>query len=88
MSQSFDADRQSVLSMIASRTKAAGLCRKPMQSYYLLAIIFVWIPCGILSASLAQASNKPSWIWLIAGLIFGPIGLAGAMLLKEKPISS
>tara|TARA_B100000073_G_scaffold22322_1_gene17555 strand:+ start:97 stop:267 length:171 start_codon:yes stop_codon:yes gene_type:complete len=55
-----------------------------MISYYLIAFFFVWIPCGLLSGALAKAQNASPWLWILAGSSFGPIGLAGAMLLKEK----
>ncbi|WP_206749702.1 hypothetical protein [Synechococcus sp. UW140] len=55
-----------------------------MSTYILIALFCVWIPCGLLSTAIADSKNHPSWLWLLAGSIFGPIGLAGAVSLKEK----
>ncbi len=55
-----------------------------MNSYVLIAIFFILLPCGFLSASLAESKKQKYWIWLIAGLVFGPIGLIGSSCLKDK----
>jgi len=46
------------------------------------------LPCGLLSAALAVSKNQQYWIWLIAGLVFGPIGLIGSSYAKDKSIPS
>tara|TARA_X000000368_G_scaffold91965_1_gene70283 strand:+ start:2221 stop:2529 length:309 start_codon:yes stop_codon:yes gene_type:complete len=55
-----------------------------MSTYILIALFCVWIPCGLLSTAIADSKNHPSWLWLLAGSVFGPIGLAGAVSLKDK----
>jgi len=45
---------------------------------------FVLLPCGVLSASLASSKNQKYWIWLIAGLVFGPIGLIASSYAQDK----
>jgi hypothetical protein len=49
-----------------------------------MTIFFVLLPCGVLSAALAASKNQQYWIWLIAGLVFGPIGLIGSSCAKDK----
>lgn len=39
---------------------------------------------GLLSAALAVSKNQQYWIWLIAGLVFGPIGLISSSYVKDK----
>jgi hypothetical protein len=46
------------------------------------------LPCGLLSAALAASKNQQYWIWLIAGLVFGPIGLIGSSYVKDKSTPS
>lgn len=55
-----------------------------MTGNILIAVISVWIPCGLVSYFIARSKRQQGWIWLIAGLLFGPIGLAGAALFKDK----
>ena len=55
-----------------------------MTSYVLIVIFFVLLPSGILSASLAASKNQKYWIWLIAGLVFGPIGLIASSYAKDN----
>ena len=59
-----------------------------MNSYILMIIFFVLLPCGFLSASLAASKNQQYWIWLIAGLVFGPIGLIGSSYAKDRSARS
>ncbi len=55
-----------------------------MTGNILIAVMTVWIPCGLVSYFIARSKRQQGWIWLIAGTLFGPIGLAGAALAKEK----
>ena len=55
-----------------------------MTGNILITVISVWIPCGLVSYFIARSKRQQGWIWLIAGLLFGPIGLAGAALSKDK----
>ena len=53
-----------------------------------MTIFFVLLPCGVLSAALAASKNQQYWIWLIAGLVFGPFALIGSSYAKDKSIRS
>ncbi len=55
-----------------------------MNSYILMIAFFVLFPCGFLSAALAASKNQKYWTWLIAGLLFGPLGLIGSVCAKDK----
>ena len=57
-----------------------------LNSYSLIIIFFVLLPCGLLSAALAVSKKQQFWIWLIAGLVFGPIGLIGSSYVKDKSL--
>ena len=49
-----------------------------------MVIFVVLLPSGVLSASLAASKNQKYWIWLIAGLVFGPIGLIASSYAQDK----
>ena len=55
-----------------------------VTSYVLMVIFVVLLPSGVLSASLAASKNQKYWIWLIAGLVFGPIGLIASSYAQDK----
>ena len=50
-------------------------------------LLFVWIPCGFISGSVASSKGCAGNLWAVAGFLFGPIGLIGAAGLPDRNLN-
>ena len=72
------------LQLFASQSIKGYILSFHVTGYVLMVIFIVLLPSGVLSASLAASKNQKYWIWLIAGLVFGPIGLIASSYAKDN----
>lgn len=49
-------------------------------------LVFVWIPCGVISGKVASSKDCAVIPWTLAGFIFGPLGLIGAAGLPDRKL--
>ena len=49
-------------------------------------LLFVWIPCGFISGSVASSKGCSVGSWAVAGFLFGPIALIGAAGLPDRKL--
>lgn len=50
--------------------------------------IFLWVLCAITAAYVYREKNRSWLLGLLAGLIFGPIGVVLALLTSRAPLPS
>ena len=50
---------------------------------FLLAILFLWIPCAIFCGTIAEDKGHGA-VWFGVGLFFGPLGLLAVAALSDR----
>jgi len=50
----------------------------------IVALCVLWIGPAALAGSIAARKGRPYWLYVVAGLLLGPIVLIGAVLLPRK----
>ena len=53
---------------------------------FVLAFLFVWIPCGIYAGVTADDKGHGAVSWFFGGLIFGPIALIAVAGLGDRKL--
>jgi len=53
---------------------------------FFVALLFIWLPCGICAGNVAQDKGHRFGDWAMAGFFFGPIGLLGAVGLSDNKL--
>ena len=46
----------------------------------------IWIACGLFAASIAQTKNYSGCLWLIIGVMFGPLALLGIGFMEKRAV--
>ena len=53
---------------------------------FFVALVIIWLPCGICAGNVAQDKGHRFGDWAMAGFFFGPIGLLGAVGLSDNKL--
>ena len=53
---------------------------------FLLALLFLWIPCAIFCGTIAEDKGHSGIAWFWGGLLFGPIGLLAVAALSDRKL--
>lgn len=49
-------------------------------------LVVLWIVCGLVAMSVANAKDCNGIFWLLGGFLFGPIGVIGAAGLPDRKL--
>lgn len=73
---------------LMSRLENARLAstEKTPFSPMLFSLVLLWIICGLVAMSVADAKDCNCFNWLFGGLLFGPIAVIGAAGLPDKKL--
>ena len=53
---------------------------------FFVAVLFIWIPCGVCAGNVAKDKGHRFGDWAWAGFLLGPIGLLGAGGLSDNKL--
>ena len=53
---------------------------------FLIALLFLWIPCAIFCGTIAEDKGHGGIAWFLGGLLFGPIGLLAVAALSDRKL--
>ena len=53
---------------------------------FLIALLFLWIPCAIFCGTIAEDKGHGGIAWFWGGLLFGPIGLLAVAALSDRKL--
>ena len=53
---------------------------------FLIALLFLWIPCAIFCGTIAEDKGHGGIAWFWGGLLFGPIGLLAVAALSDQKL--
>ena len=51
---------------------------------FLLALLFLWIPCAIFCGTISDDKGHNGFSWFWGGLFFGPLGLLAVAALSDR----
>ena len=53
---------------------------------FLIALLFLWIPCAIFCGTISEDKGHNGIAWFWGGLLFGPIGLLAVAALGDRKL--
>ena len=54
------------------------------MEYFLIAFLFIWIPIGFFTTTVANSKDYNGLTWFIGGFLFGPIALISIVGMPDK----
>jgi hypothetical protein len=45
--------------------------------------VFIWIICGVIAGAIASGNGRSFAAWFFLGILFGPLGVIGALIVGK-----